>query len=108
MEKYCLLIEWNYRYDKEGTWTDHYTGSNRYDLVENNSFTLPEMMRKHFEILSVSSDDGEIRAELNIDGKQLTVSSSEAPVSAYVSHDYSVCGDCVSTSLSMNISIVKQ
>lgn len=104
MKKHCLLIKWDYKYDKESTWFDEDSGEDRYELVPS-THDLPKMMRKRFDILRVEETEGKITAELIIDGVPVTLSEGDEPYKKHVSYDYSVCGDCVSTDLYMNISI---
>ena len=34
MNKYYLIMKWDYKYDKESTWFDEDSGENQYELIE--------------------------------------------------------------------------
>ena len=105
---YCLVIKWDYEYEKEGTWFDNDSGEDRYAFLEGASYPLPHIKEKSLEIRSVTYDSDTVKAELYVDCHTVTVSNVGDPVTVHASNSYSVCGDCVHQSLSLKIVIEKQ
>ena len=104
---YCLLIKWDYEYDKEGTWFDTDSGEERYELLDGADYPLPHI-RKKLTVREITQDGDTIRAELYADHQTATVCSGGDPVILHVSDSYSVCGDSVHQSLSLKITVEKQ
>jgi len=108
MDTFCLVMKWDYEYDKEGTWFDHENGVERYVLKEAVSHPLPHISNKSVDILSVSKCGETVCVELYVDHHSFTVSSAGEPVPAHASYSYSVCGDSVFQSLSLLFSLEKR
>ena len=104
----CLVMQWDYEYDKEGTWLDHDCGEEIYELKEGISYPLPHISKKTIDVLSVTKDGDIIQAELHVDHHRLTVLSVGDPVTAHASYDYSAGGDSVSQSLSLKLTIERR
>lgn len=105
MDRHCLIMKWDYDYDKEGTWFDHDSGEQRYALTPNTVFSLPHMDRKKLEIVSVHTQGERTGVELRVDGYPRTVYSDAESVSVHVSYDYMASGDSVATSLHLLFSV---
>ena len=105
MDKHLLIMKWDYKYDKEGTWFDHDEGEGEYDLSEGASYPLPHISDKSIEIRSVIRSENLIRAEIYVDHRTYTVDNSGEPVVAYADDDYTVAGDSVSQTLCMKLSV---
>lgn len=103
---YNLVINWRYKYDKEGR-TNNEDGEDFYDLEEGATYSLPYMSDRKLEIRMVKVDGDTITAEVYAGYDTVTVSNKGEPVSAYASNEYSVCGDCVHEGLSMALTIKK-
>ncbi len=106
MKEYLLKINWQYHYDKEGTWEDHDAGEDRYALTVGAVYGLPHMMRKTMVITSIADEGESLVVEMRVDGYPVTVRSGEEPVSKHISYDYMACGDSVHTTLYLAISLV--
>lgn len=100
-----LIMKWDYTYDKESTWFDKDSGEKQYELKEGAAYPLPHISDKNLEILSVSTEGDIIKAEIYIDHRTYTVSSSDEPTVAYANDDYMVAGDSVSQTLCMKLKI---
>ena len=61
MKEYCLLMKWDYEYDKEGTWFDSEKGETIYSLVEGMSYDLPHMYKKKITIKSVEINNDVVK-----------------------------------------------
>ncbi|MBQ8688811.1 MAG: hypothetical protein IJ515_00400 [Clostridia bacterium] len=105
MSEKCLVMKWDYEYDKEGYWFDNDSGEERYELKAGASYTLPHISSKSLEIRSVTVDGGTVTAEVYVDYHTVTVSSDGEPVAAHASYSYTAAGDSVSQSMSMKLSI---
>ena len=108
MNQYCLIMKWDYTYDKEGTWFDEDSGKEIYDLTEGASYPLPHIRKKQMELRSVSAQGDSVNAEIYLDYHTVTVSNDGAPVIAHASDSYSVAGDSVHQSLTLAFTIAKQ
>lgn len=102
-----LVMKWEYTYDKESTWYDTDSGTERYDLIQGASYTLPHINKKSLEIVSITSKNDVIEAEIYVDYKTIYVSSNSDGVKADASYSYCVAGDSVHLSLAMQLSIEK-
>lgn len=105
MERHCLVVKWDYHYDKEGTWSSTDEGEIRYLLQPNTYFPLPNIEKKKAELLSVEKVEDSIRVELKVEYQTVMVYSAGEPVTVYVSNSYSVCGDSVYESLRLIFSV---
>lgn len=95
MKQYDLIMQWNYDYDKEGTWFDNDEGIVSYVLQENTHFYLPHSSSKRVEVRKVEIDGDVAKAEIYVDYQTYTVTSGAEPVVAHASDSYSVAGDSV-------------
>ena len=95
MKQYNIIMQWEYSYDKEGTWIDNDNGVVSYILQENTHFTLPHCDRKRVEVRKVQIDGNVVTAEVHVDYKTYTVTNNGEPVVAHASYSYSAGGDCV-------------
>lgn len=102
---YCLVMKWDYTYDKESTWFDKESGKETYDLTEGASYPLPHIRKKCMEIRSVTTQGDSVCAEIYLDYHTVTVSNDGEPVIAYASDSYSVAGDSVHQSLTVSFTI---
>lgn len=105
MDSFCLVMKWEYTYDKEGTWFDTDSGQERYDLTEGAAYALPHIRKKSVEICSVMAENDTVKAEIYVDYHTLTVSNDGKPVVAYASDSYSVAGDSVHQSLCLTFTV---
>ncbi len=105
MDKRCLIMKWDYEYDKEGTWFDEDSGEERYELNVGAVYTLPHIDSKSLEVRSVTKSSDVIKAQLYVDHKIYSVYSDGEPVVAHAFDDYMVAGDSVSQSLKLIFSI---
>lgn len=103
---YNLVINWRYKYDKEGR-TNNEDGEDFYDLEEGATYSLPYMSERKLEIRRVKAEGDTITAEVYAGYDTVTVSNKGEPAYAYADNEYSVCGDCVHESLSMALTIKK-
>ena len=108
MDAYCLVMNWDYEYDKEGTWFDHESGKEVYELKEGASYSLPHIWRKSLEIRSVVTEGDTVKAEIYVDYHTVTVSNDGQPVVTNASYSYSAAGDSVSQSLALTLTIEKK
>ena len=104
MNKYYLIMKWDYKYDKESTWFDEDSGENQYDLVEGASYKLPHISDKSLEIRSVTAEGDLVKAKIYVD-QTYTVCNNGESVVAYAHDDYMVAGDSVSQTLRMELTI---
>ena len=104
MNKYYLIMKWDYKYDKESTWFDEDSGENQYDLVEGASYKLPHISDKSLEIRSVTAEGDLVKAKIYVD-QTYTVCNNGESVVAYAHDDYMVAGDSVSQTLRMELMI---
>ena len=95
MKQFDLIMQWEYSYDKEGTWFDNDNGVVSYILQENTHFTLPHCDRKRVEVRKVTVDGDVATAEIWVDYRTYVVTSGAEPVVAHASYSYSAGGDCV-------------
>ena len=100
-----LLMQWEYDYDKEGTWFDHEEGAERFALAEAAAYPLPHLRGKCVTVVSLERDGDTVTATLYVDHRTVTVKSDGESVSAHASDDYSVAGDSVHQTLSLVFSI---
>ena len=105
MNKYYLIMKWDYKYDKESTWFDEDHGENQYDLVEGASYKLPHISDKSLEIRSLVADGDTVKAEIYVDHETYTVCNNGESVVAFAYDDYMVAGDSVSQTLRMELTI---
>ena len=105
MKQYCLIMKWDYEYDKEGTWFDNDSGKECYELIEGAIYPLPHISRKSVEIHSLQTDGDALRAEIWVDSKTVTLESTGESITTFAHDSYSVCGDSVHQSLSLSFSI---
>ena len=105
MKDYRLKMQWQYEYDKEGTWFSNAEGEESYPLCAGNEFPLPHIDVKNLEIRSVIAEGDTVTAEVYVDHAVYTVRSGEPPVTAHASHNYSVCGDSVWESMVLTLTI---
>ena len=108
MSEYCLAVNWSYEYDKEGTWFDRESGTVSYPLTAGASYPLPHISKKSLDIRKVEICGDEVAVELSVDRRTVSVNGIGVAAKAYVSDSYSVAGDCVDQSLSLEITIEKQ
>ena len=108
MNKYYLIMKWDYEYDKESTWFEEDSGEKRYDLVEGAEYPLPHEERKKVEIRSVTTDGDCIKVEIYVDYATYTVCSGGGPVVAHASNSYSVAGDSVHESWVLEFTVEKK
>ena len=104
MNKYYLIMKWDYKYDKESTWFDEDHGENEYELVEGALYKLPHISDESLEIRSLAEGDL-IKAEIYVDHETYTVCNNGESVIAYAYDDYMVAGDSVSRTLRMELTI---
>ena len=102
---FCLIMKWDYKYDKESTWFDEDSGENQYELIQGASYKLPYISNKSLEIRSVTAEGDLIKAEIYVDHKTYIVCNSSEPVVSYAHDDYMVAGDSVSQTLCMRFTI---
>ena len=102
---FCLIMKWDYKYDKESTWFDEDHGENQYDLIEGASYKLPHISDKSLEIRSVISEGDLVKAEIYVDHETYIVCNSGECVVAFAHDDYMVAGDSVSQTLRMELVI---
>ena len=102
---FCLIMKWDYKYDKESTWFDEDHGENEYELIEGASYKLPHISDKSLEIRSVMAEGDVVKAEIYVDHATYTVCNSGEPTVAYAHDDYMVAGDSVSQTLRMELMI---
>ena len=105
MKTYELVVKWHYTYDKESTWYDEDDGVERYEIKENTAYPLPYIHDKCLEIRTVNTDGGCIRIELYVDHHTVTVYGNGEAVVAFAHDDYMVCGDSVSQTLRLEITV---
>lgn len=105
MYKNYLLMKWDYEYNKESTWYDEDSGEEQYELVEGAKYLLPHLREKYIEIRSISLSDSHLKVEIYVDYKTYILYNDGNSVMAYANYDYSVAGDSVSQTLSMNLKI---
>ena len=108
MEAYCLIMKWDYEYDKEGCWFDKDSGENRYELTEGKSYPLPYIDKKKIEIRSVTNCEDTVKAEVYVDYHTVTICSDGEPAVAHASHSYTAAGDCVHQSLCLTFTIERR
>ena len=95
MDKYWLVMKWDYEYDKESTWYDEDSGEKRYELVEGAEYPLPHEDSIKVVIESVVKDGDTVKAEVYVDHHTVIVVSGQEPVIAHASNSYCVAGDSV-------------
>jgi len=100
-----LIMEWDYEYDKEGTWLDKDSGEEQYQLREGAEYPLPKEDKIKVEIRSVAQEGETIKAEIYVDHHTVTVVSGQEPVIAHASNSYSVAGDSVHESWCLKFTI---
>ena len=105
MDKHLLVMQWDYKYDKESTWFDEDSDENQYDLVEGASYKLPHISDKSIEIRSVVSEGDTVKAEIHVDHETYTIGNNGESVVAFAYDDYMVAGDSVSQTLRMELTI---
>ena len=105
MENFCLIMKWDYNYDKESTWFDEDSGKETYELTEGASYPLPHIRNKSLEISSVTVERELVKAEIYVDHATVTVCSDGKPVVAHASDSYSVAGDSVHQSLKLSFTL---
>ena len=108
MDAYVLIMNWNYTYDKEGTWFDQESGKEVYELKEGASYSLPHIWRKSLGIRSVFKEGDTVRTEIYVDSHTATVLNDGKPVVTHASYDYTAGGDSVSESLALTLTIEKK
>ena len=108
MNEYFLVMNWDYEYDKEGTWYFEKSGEERYELTEGAAYPLPQEDQKKMEIRSVTRAGDAVTAELYVDSRTVTVASGGEPVVAHASNSYSVCGDSVHESWCLTFTLEKE
>ena len=99
MKKWKLILDWQYTYDKEGTWSDYEDGVSEFDLVEGASYSAPNMRRKTIDIRSFKEENGVAIAEIYTDYHTYVVRSDEDGVPGNCEDSYTAGGDSVSVSL---------
>ena len=104
MNKYYLIMKWDYKYDKESTWFDEDHGENEYELIEGASYKLPHISDKSLEIRSVVTEGDTVKAKIYVD-QTYTVCNNGESVVAFAYDDYMVAGDSVSRTLRMELTI---
>ena len=102
---FCLIMKWDYEYNKESAWFDNDSGECQYELVEGASYRLPEISKKSLEIHSVIYEGDLIKAEIYVDHKTYTVRNNGESVVAYAHDDYMAGGDSVSQTLRMELTV---
>jgi len=105
MDKYVLVMQWDYEYDKESTWFNEDSGEKRYELVEGAEYPLPHEDRIKVVIKSVVKEGNTIKADVYVDHHTVTVVSGQEPAVAHASNSYSVAGDSVHESWTLTFSI---
>lgn len=105
MNNYCLVMKWDYEYDKESTWFDNDSGEKQYELVEGAEHPLPHEEKIKVVIKSVVNDGATVKAEVYVDHHTVTVVSGGEPVIAHASNSYSVAGDSVHESWCLKFTI---
>lgn len=98
MKEFNLIMQWDYQYDKEGTWFDDDSGVVSYILQENTHFALPHSIKKRVEVRKVEITDDIVKAQIEVDYNTYTITSGAEPVVAHASESYCVAGDCVDLS----------
>lgn len=107
MDKYGLVMKWDYTYDKESTWFDRDEGEKRYELISGAQYPLPHEEKIKVEIQAVTREKDILKAQVYVDHHTVTVVSGEAPAVTHVSNSYSVCGDSVHESWTLQFTIEK-
>ena len=102
---FCLIMKWDYKYDKESTWFDEDSGENEYELIEGASYKLPHISDKSLEICSVTAEGDLVKAEIHVDHETYTIGNNGERVVAYAHDDYMVAGDSVSQTLRIDLTI---
>ena len=102
---FCLIMKWDYKYDKESTWFDEDSGENEYELIEGVSYKLPQISDKNLEIRSVTAEGDVVKAEIFVDHETYIVCNNGESVVAFAHDDYMVAGDSVSQTLRMELMI---
>lgn len=105
MDNHCLIMNWAYHYDKEGTWFDYDEGLVGYELQPMTHFTLPHMERKRVEILDVTQEGAVITVTLKSAYDTFTVKNDGVAVTKHESDSYSAAGDSVHQSIAMTFTI---
>ena len=105
MDKHLLVMQWDYKYDKESTWFDEDHGENQYELKEGASYTLPHIKEESLEIRSVTAEGDLVTAKIYVDHERYTVCNNGESVVAFAYDDYMVAGDSVSRTLRMELTI---
>lgn len=108
MDKYWLVMQWEYEYDKESTWFDEDSGEKRYELAEGAEYPLPKEEKIKVEIRSVIQEGDIVKAEVYVDHHTVTVVSGQEPVIAHASNCYSVAGDSVHESWCLTFTVEKE
>lgn len=108
MNKYLLVMQWSYEYDKESTWFNEDSGEKRYELVDGARYPLPHEDSIKVQIQSVEKEGDTVKAVLYLDHHTVTVASDGEPVMAHASNSYSVCGDSVHESWVLKFTIEKE
>ena len=105
MKEHNLVMQWDYKYDKESTWFDEDSGEEQYELKEGASYTLPHIKEESLEIRSVKTEGDLVQAEIYVDHETYTVCNNGESVVAFAHDDYMVAGDSVSQTLRMELTI---
>ena len=105
VKEHYLVMQWDYKYDKESTWFDEDSGEEQYELKEGASYTLPHIKEISLEIRSVKTEGDLIQAKIYVDHNTYTVCENGEPVVGYAYDDYMVAGDSVSQTLCMKFTI---
>ncbi|MBQ8433786.1 MAG: hypothetical protein IJX23_03145 [Clostridia bacterium] len=105
MKQYNIVMQWQYHYDKEGTWFDDDEGVVSYVLQENTHFVLPHSLKERVEVRKVEVIDGVATAKIYVDYSTYIVTSGAEPVVAHASESYCAAGDCVDLSWVLKFTI---
>ena len=105
MKQYDLIMQWDYHYDKEGTWFDDENGVVSYILQENTHFYLPHSRSKRVEVHKVQFEGDVVKAEVYVDYETYVVTSGTEPVIAHASDSYCAAGDSVHLSWVLKFTI---
>ncbi len=105
MKQFDLIMQWDYHYDKEGTWFDDDSGVVSYILQENTHFYLPHSSKKRVEVHKVEVIGDVAKAEVYVDYQTYIVTSGAEPVVAHASDSYSAAGDSVHLSWVLKFSV---
>ena len=108
MDKYLLVMKWEYEYDKEGTWFNEDSGEKRFELKEGASYPLPHEDKIKVEIRSFTKEGDGVKAEVYVDCHTVTVVSGGDPVISHASNSYSVCGDSVHESWCLSFTVERE